>query len=52
MTPEVDSAGVYFISVADFEWRPKAADDDADEADADGRSSPAPPNERPSPPVP
>jgi hypothetical protein len=37
-TPELDSAGVYFVSVDDFEWRaPK--DSEAHEAENDGEES-------------
>ncbi len=35
---DVDSAGVYYMSVEDFEWRPSPSDG-SDEADDEARDS-------------
>ena len=39
--PDVDSEGVYYVSVEDFEWRPPKASKDDEAADKDQDANPA-----------
>ncbi len=43
---DIDSAGVYLVSVEDFEWRPRKGEDDGP------RDEPPPANDEPAPTTP